>query len=356
LTVRPPWWRTDLNVEADIAEELARISGYDRIPVTRLSSSLPAPSPNPRPGLRESVRDIAAGLGFQEIITYTLTSRDHARRLDPENKAEEMPVVTIANPLSQDQDIMRPSLRGNVLACFSHNAKFNEDGIRLFETGKVFSPLPKEGAPPLERESFCAVLGGTRLPLSWRNKGEQLDFFDARGAVESILGRLGISAQFKAVEERLFHPGRAARVVLGKRVLGVLGEIHPRVLEHYEISRRAYLIELDLESILELAARATHRFEALPRFPLVERDIAIIAGFSVAWGQVEEIVRVFPLVTGCRLFDIYVGQPVPEDKKSLAFRVTYGSPTHTLKDEEVNGVHQQILDALNKKLGATLRA
>jgi phenylalanyl-tRNA synthetase beta chain len=355
LTVNPPWWRTDINCEADIAEELARISGYDRIPVTRLSSSLPTPVQNPRLELREKIRDIASGLGFQEIITYTLTDHDHARQMDPENKAEELPAVTIANPLSQEQDIMRPTLRGNMLAAFAHNSKFNEDGIRLFETGKVFSPPAKEGSPPVERESFCALMGGTRMPLSWRSKSELLDFFDARGAVETILERLGIKYLFKASEERFFHPGRAAQVVLGKRGLGVLGEIHPRVLEHYEISRRVYLLELDLETIGELTIRALRKFEPLPRFPQVERDIAIIADLNVAWEQIDEIVRVFPLVTNCRLFDIYVGQPVPDDKKSLAFRVTYSSPTHTLKDEEVTGIHQQILEALNKKLGASLR-
>jgi phenylalanyl-tRNA synthetase beta chain len=356
LTVRPPWWRTDLNCEADIAEELARINGYDRIPITRLASPLPAPMSNHRLELREKIRDIAVSLGFQEIITYTLSSRDHARKLEPENKSDAAAAITIANPLSQEQDIMRPSLRGNVLASLSQNAKFNEDGIRLFELGKVFNPPADGGDPPSERESFCAVLGGSRLPVSWRNKGEEIDFFDARGAAETLLDRLGIVPHFKASEEVLFHPGRAAKIMSGKRTLGILGELHPRVLQNYEINRRVYLIELDLEAIAEMSLKKTRRYVPLPRFPLVERDIAILAGFDVSWAQIEEIVGVFPLVTACRLFDVYVGEPVPEDKKSVAFRVTYGSPTHTLKDEEVNSVHRQILEALNQKLGASLRA
>ncbi|MCX8126205.1 MAG: phenylalanine--tRNA ligase subunit beta, partial [Dehalococcoidia bacterium] len=337
---------------ADLAEEVARIIGYDKIPVKQLSSALPAHEPSPRLTFREMLRDVMVGCGFQEVLTYSLTGETLTGKLTPDRRTYGPGPVKVANPLSQEQSSLRTTLRAGLLASLAYNQKYEDGGIRLFEIGKVF--LPRVKGQPEEREVLCAVLGGPRMPLSWRGQGGTIDFYDAKGVVETILERLGVTASFAPAVDETFVTGRAALITAGSNRLGVLGEVHPKVAENFELNRTAFLIELDLESLLPLAS-AGRRYRSLPRFPGVIRDLAVVVDRAVKWEQVERIVRDFPLVTSCRLFDLYEGKPVPEGKKSLAFRIVFQSSERTLTDEEAGRVQQQIIDRLGKELGAVLR-
>lgn len=352
VEVMAPYWRSDIQGPADLAEEVARIIGYDKIPVTQLSAALPVHEPAPRLVFRETLRDAMVGCGFQEVLTYSLTSEALTCKLTPACQLYGPEPMRVANPLSQEQSSLRTTLRANLLACLAHNQKYEDGGIRLFEIGKVF--LPQEKGQPKEVEMLCAVLGGPKLPVSWRGQGKSIDFYDAKGVVEAALDRVGIAAEFNLVVDETFHAGRAAEIGAGDARIGVLGEVHPKVREAFELGRTTYLIELNLDILLPLASEV-HRYQPLPKYPGVIRDIAIILNRSVRWEQVEQLVRGFPLVASCQLFDLYEGKPVPEGRRSLAFRIVYQSPDRTLTDEEAGKVHQQIIEKLGKELGAVLR-
>ncbi|MCK4965324.1 MAG: phenylalanine--tRNA ligase subunit beta, partial [Dehalococcoidia bacterium] len=197
-------------------------------------------------------------------------------------------------------------------------------------------------------------MSGPRREKSWRSGEGALDFFDAKGVVESLLERLGFEADFKAEREESLHSGRAARIVAAGEVIGIVGELHPRVAESFELlPQPVALFEIEVERLLPYATRRKYR--PLPRFPSSVRDLAIVVDEEVPAKKIEEVIRSSPLVSQTALFDLYTGEPVPAGKKSLAFRVVYQSPTHTLTDEEVDKVEEEILARLSREMGATLR-
>ncbi|MFC2050208.1 phenylalanine--tRNA ligase subunit beta [Chloroflexota bacterium] len=353
IQVEVPWWRTDVTCAADLAEEAARIIGYDRIPTTMLSSQLPRHEPVPMLSLKRQLRNILVSCGFQEVLTYSLTSLDMLSRLSPELHLMGPAPMKVANPMSREQEYLRTSLRAGLLSVLARNEKYQEDDIRLFEIGKVF--LPRERDLPQEKETLCAVLSGSQRGLSWRSEEEPIDFFVAKGVVESILSQLGISASFEKGEDESLCSGRIASVVSGDENLGVVGELHPKVSGVFDLSDAVYLIEIDLDKLLSFVV-SLKKYQPIPRYPSTSRDIALLVDEQVTYQQICEIIQNYPLVNLVALFDLYVGEQVPAGKKSLAFRIIYQSPTHTLTDNEVDKVHQQIIDKLRHDLGASLRS
>jgi len=197
-------------------------------------------------------------------------------------------------------------------------------------------------------------MAGPRFEESWRGGDEALGFFDAKGVVEGLLAHLGVSAGFEPGSDESLHPSKQAAIVIEGKSLGVIGELHPKVADAFELSGKVYLFELDLTALLTFTL-GHELFQPISRFPAIVRDMALVLDSGVAHRQVQEIVTGFPLVTEVALFDVYSGGQLPAGKKSLAYRVTFQSPSHTLTDEEVNKVQKQILDKLAKQLGATLR-
>jgi phenylalanyl-tRNA synthetase beta chain len=197
-------------------------------------------------------------------------------------------------------------------------------------------------------------MSGSRTERSWHGGDELLDFYDAKGVVEALLGHLGIKADFAASKEEAFHPARQAAVVIAGSDLGFIGELHPRVIEAFEITGTAALFEIDLMRLLPFTLGHS-LFQPVARFPAVARDIALVVSEAVTHNSVQEIIGGFPLVTRITLFDVYSGKQVPAGKKSLAYRLIFQSPSHTLTDDEVDKVQRQILDRLSRELGATLR-
>jgi phenylalanyl-tRNA synthetase beta chain len=348
LLATAPYWRSDIALEEDLIEEVARIIGYDEIPITMLSQSLPPQNPSPMLKLKPKVSQILADYGFQEVITFSMMGGEVLKKLSPQ-PAE---LVRLANPMTAEQEYMRPTLRANLLSALESNLRHEESGVRLFELGRVY--LQRKNDLPNEPEILCGVLTGPRFEPSWRGGNEALDFYDAKGIIEGLFGQLGLEFGFESGSDESLHPFKQAAVVVGGKRLGVVGELHPKVADAFELSGEVYLFEVDLTALLPFTLE--HRmFQPISRFPAVVRDMALVVDAGVTNAQVQKIMRGFPLVSDVSLFDLYSGEQLPAGKKSLAYRISYQSPKHTLTDDEVNKVQKQILDKLAKELGATLR-
>jgi len=255
--------------------------------------------------------------------------------------------------MTAEQEYLRPNLRANLLAAIEANRRHEDGSLRFFELGKVY--LPRPGDLPDEREIVCGVLIGSRLEESWRGKKETLDFFEAKGVVEGLMNQLGVEANSEKSRDESLHPNKQAAIIVDSKRVGVIGELHPKVLEAFDLSETVYLFEIDLTDLLPFTL-GHKRFQPIPRFPAVVRDIALVVDAAVTHQKIQDIIKSFPLVVRVTLFDVYTGEQVPPGKKSLAYRIAFQSPTHTLTDDEVSKVQQQILDKLYQELGATLRA
>ncbi len=348
-TVTVPYWRMDVNQSADLAEEVARIMGYAAIPTTTLSSELPRQQVDTALAFREQLRDLMVAAGLQEIITYSLTSQDKlAKAASAEN------AIRVANPLSTELEYLRTSLRPGLLSTLAANQKYEDGGIRLFEIGRVF--LGRGNDLPDEREVLGGVISGPRGALSWLGEKGQSDFFDAKGTVESVLSRLGIEADYEAGGEEKLRPGRMAKVVVGQSVVGIIGELHPKVAESFDLlPQPVALFELDIERLLS-SVKEKRGYRPLSRFPRSVRDIAVLVDVQVPARKMLEIVRNVSLVGQVYLFDLYSGKQVPTGKKSVAFRIAYQSDARTLTEEELEAAENEVLSRLAKDTGATRRA
>ncbi len=356
ISVSVPYWRSDIGCSADVVEEVVRTIGYDKVPATRLSSPLPPQRAElslaeQRGNLKNRLRSALTGFGFQEILTYSLVSLEKLQKLSPKLELRTEP-LKVANPMTREQELLRTTLRAGLLPALAHNQKYEQSGIRLFEIGKVFLPRGKD--LPEERDMLCAVLSGPRLELSWHGDKGTLDFFDAKGVVEGLLNVLQLKGSFDIGDDDALFPGRRASIIVEGDKVGSLGELHAGVAQAFELSGSVYLLEVDLEKLLTSVA-GTNEYQAIPRFPFVTRDIALVVDGQVPFRKVEEIIRTLPLVRQVTLFDLYRGEQIPDGKKSFAVRIIYQSPDHTLTDEEVDQRQEQMLDRLYQELGAAIR-
>jgi len=347
-----PYWRSDISLVEDLIEEVARVIGYDSIPVTMSSGEVPRQNPAPIIGFKQEVRRDLIGYGFYEVITYSLTSQDLMNKLLPEVHPLKPEPLRVLRPMSVEKEFLRPSLRANLLVALEANRRHEEGGIRLFEVGRVY--VRRLNDLPDEPEMLCGLLAGPRFDESWHGGDEPVDFFDAKGVVEGLLSRLGIEADFKQGSDESLNPAQQAAVVVGGKRVGVVGELHRKVTDAFDLAEKVYLLEINLAGLLPFTLE--HKlFQPISRFPAVVRDIALVVDAGVTHRQVTDIISGFPLVRRVALFDLYTGGKLTAGKKSLAYRITFQSPSQTLTDEAANKVQQKIIDKLAKELGATLR-
>jgi phenylalanyl-tRNA synthetase beta chain len=351
LIVRAPYWRSDINIPVDVIEEVARIQGYEQIPTTLLAQAIPMQKPAPVTALKRRLRNMMAGYGFQELFSFSLTNMDVLVKLSPEAKKPEPLPVHIANPASSEQEYLRPNLRAGLLAALTLNKAFIEEGLRLFELGKVY--LNRNENLPDEPDMLCAVICGPRAAQWWQGAAEPVDFFDAKGVVEGLLRQTGIAAKFEKSADTSLHPLNQAAITAEGKQLGVLGEVHPAVKEHFELTQPVFMFEINIPVLLPLMKDKVYR--PIPKFPATVRDIALVVDSGVTHQQILDTMKGFSLVTEVALFDVYAGGQIPAGKKSMAYRLTFQSPDKTLTDQQVNGVQQAILKKLSTGLGATLR-
>jgi phenylalanyl-tRNA synthetase beta chain len=350
LEVTPPFWRSDISCEDDLVEEVIRILGYDTVPTTTLSTPIPPYQPFPLWEVAEEVRDLLVACGMQEVITYSLVSREALERVGvPAAQA-----LRVANPLSPRWEYLRTTLRASLLETAAANRPHGDGPLRLFEVGRIYIPRP--GDLPREEEWVAGLLTGPRSPTAWLREEGVLGFYEAKGVVEEVLEALGISPTFTPHHDPFFLPGRCALVAAGDIPLGVLGEVHPAVAERFALGKEPVaFFEVGVEAILRARPPRARRFRPLPRYPGARRDLALVVGQEVPARKVEEVIRRHPLVAGCLLFDVYSGPPVPPDKRSLAYRLTFQSPHRTLTSQEVEQALQEVVEALRREVGAIPR-
>jgi phenylalanyl-tRNA synthetase beta chain len=341
---------------ADVLEEIARVYGYDRIPETRLSDSLPPQLGNPIHEWEERARDILVNIGLQEVVSYRMTSPERENRLFASAGSETLREhVALANPIAPERSVMRRSLLASVLEHAEKNSR--GESLSLFEIGSVF--LPNKNDIPNEPRKLALVISGTRLASAWDVKDSpSLDFYDMKGRIELLLSglRLGGVSYTPADSVPFLHPGKAAEVKVNGQPVGVFGELHPLVKEKYDVDESAVIVaEFDLEQLR--GATPTYGITPVSEFPPVFEDIAVIVEESVAASRVEELIRQTggKTVARVRLFDVYRGEQVGPGKKSLAYNLTYESDK-TMTDAEAAAIRAKIVKRLEHEVGAKLRS
>ncbi len=348
-----PYWRMDARIADDVAEEVARMVGYDELPMTNLRGEVPSFIPQPLRELRERARDLAAASGMQEVINYSLTTLDSLQQVVPPELLAEQPPLRVVNSLSSQHEYLRTTLRASLLQSLAGNLRYDKGEMALFEAARVY--LPRGPELPLEEEHLTAAIGGRREDRWGHPAAESVDFYDAKGYLEALLGGLGIEAEFVETDVFGMSRGRSGEVrVQGERV-AIIGQVEPRVAAGFDVEGEAYVFEVVLDRLLPSVA-GPRRYEAVPRFPPVVQDIALIVSEDVPAQRIASIIRKAPMVREVRLFDYYTGEQVGAGKKSLAFSITYQSSEHTLTDEEVARAQRGIVERLKHEVGASLRS
>ena len=350
--VEAPYWRSDINIEVDLIEELARIIGYENIPTTLLSGAIVHQEPNRLMDLKNQVRQTLVGFGFDELITYSLTSKEALAKAYASNTLHKEP-VKLDNAMSVEQEYLRTNLRSGLLSVLESNLRHEEGPIRIFELNRIY--IRRENDLPEEPEILCGLMYNPEQEKVWPVHTPPFDFFTVKGVVESLLSSLNVKADFKEANDDSLRPGYEAEVIVNGNKLGIIGEVHPKVRTAFDIAGKVYMFELNVSSLLPFAMHR-YNYKAITRFPAVIRDIALVLDSNVTHKQVTDIINKFSLVNEVTLFDVYSGKQVEAGKKSLAYRLIFQSAEHTLTDMEVDKVLEQILKKLQGALGATLRA
>lgn len=358
LVVSAPSFRVDVARPEDLIEEVARLSGFDAIPTTYPPIPAGGRPPAPRLNLRRRLQVLLAGMGFAETITYSFVHAQSADRLrlpagDPRRRT-----VPLLNPLTEEQSVMRSSLIPGLLDTLRFNLFQQVKNVKVFEIGKVF--IAADGcALPDEPEVIAGLWSGARAPLSWHGKEAACDFFDLKGALESLFSALKLEAvAFSRLPDEACcytRPGASARIEAGNRPLGIIGEIDPEVAQGFDLKQTAFVFELDADSLQRALSETKYRMR-IPRFPALFRDITLILAQEVAVGEVLEAARAFQpdLLERIQLFDVFTGDPIPAGRKSLSFRLTYRSPEKTLEEEDVRDVHQRFTERMLAHFNAAL--
>ncbi|MDY6989181.1 MAG: phenylalanine--tRNA ligase subunit beta [Thermodesulfobacteriota bacterium] len=361
LRVAPPTFRVDLKRPEDLMEEVARLKGYDQIPTTHPLTQVVACAEDKNLRVRRGLRQTLSGCGFSEIATYSFIDEGACDRLlfDADDPRRQM--LPILNPLTEDQTVMRTSLLPGLLATMHLNSTQRNEDLRIFEVGKIFlSPSNADRDQlPKEVQMVSGLWTGARCERTWHAKGEEVDFYDIKGVVESLCVAMNINGLRFAPSDNGDSPhlrlGRAAKVYAGSELLGVIGELKRQVLDHFDLKQRAYCFDLNLDKLVHYATEEK-RAMPLSRFPSTTRDLALMVDDVVEAQSVLDFVDALgeDLIGGGEVFDVYKGARIPQGKKSVAFRFTYRSFERSLTDTEVNSIHEDIARKVLKEFRAEL--
>ena len=349
----PPYWRSDVAIEEDVIEELARINGYDQVAAAPLAGEIPRHIPNRSRDLRDAVKDLLVGAGLQEVMTYSLVATESADHAVASSGGTGAP-LRVANPMSRDQEVLRTSLRGSVLRVLSNAIRVAPEGVGVFETARIY--IPRLEDLPEEREMlFCAMTGPQRGG-GWSQDPAPLDFFGAKGVVMHLAEHLGIDVELERGVDAIFHPGRTAHLRVQGEPIGSVGELHPRVAASLGFSNQTVAcFEIALDTLLALLPTVPQAYQPFSRYPIADRDLALIMDAAVPAGQVRAILESHPLVARATLFDLFYAG-LPPGKKSLAYRVELQSSVATLAPEEISAAIAMLVSRLEEETGATLRS
>ena len=359
LRVTAPDHRLDIEGPHDLVEEVCRLYGYDRIPSTLLADTLPPQRRNVALEREERLRDLLAQLGLQEVWTYRLTSAAREARLLPVGQPDDRPYVTLSNPPAPDRYAMRHSVLSSVLEVAAANSR-HAPRIALFEIGAIY--LGSEDGPlPDELPRLAIVMTGRRQVEDWTDGAPaSFDFYDLKGILDALFATLHVPVTVEAAAHPSYRPGRCARLLVGQQVIGAMGELHPGVVKGFDVraerDQAVLAADIDLQALLPLIPDS-YRYTALPAYPPVREDLALVVDASLPASAVEAALRAAggALLRDVALFDVYAGSQLPGGKKSLAYHLTFQAPDKTLTDADVSRQRGRILRLLEQQLGATLR-
>ena len=345
-----PTFRQDLLRGADIAEDVARFYGYDNIPSTLPDSEEASGRLGYEFVVQDRIRQILMAYGYSEAMTFSFESPKVFDKLRLENDDPLRNTVTISNPLGEDYSIMRTSLMNGLLTSLATNYNRRNKAASLYELSNIY--LPK--ALPLTE------LPDERMTLAFGFYGAG-DFFDLKGTMEEILNRLGLRMPRDYVagsDISFLHPGRQAKVMIkgGKEQIAYLGEVHPQITKAYGMSGRVYIAQLDVQALYEFVS-FEKKYKEIPKYPAITRDLSMVMDKSIPAGDVEHVIAKCggKLIESFNLFDVYEGERIGEDKKSLAYSMVFRAKDRTLEDKEVNPIIDSIIAKLKEK-GIELRS
>lgn len=345
-----PTYRPDLTRSADLVEEVARLYGYDKIPITKPSFEISAITKPEGFAELNKVKDLFVGMGFFEALNYGFCS---PTELEGFSKAK--PVI-ISNPLGIEFSAMKTSLLPGLLNNLKLNINLGQESLKLFEARPVFI---SNGTSTAEKKKITGVIYGTRKYLSWTDKSANIDFYDVKGIMEALFASLGLEGvEFTEAKDCSFlHPQASVSIMHNGRELGVCGLIHPSVAARWEIKGETAVFDLNWDELVLSIKTAQHKFKPLEKFQSVRRDVALLVDSNITSGNLILAVKEFnsKIIKSAMLFDVYNGKGIPEGKKSVAYAVNYFNPERTLTDEEVNDTHTKLVGYIKDKFGAEIR-
>lgn len=345
VVIEVPSFRLDIEQEADIYEEIARIYGFENIPSEQLEGNATAGVKTSKQKFMDTIKNTATSIGLNEILTYSFVSPKSLDKIKLHADDKKRNYVELINPLGEDTSVMRTTMMPSMLNVLYTNISRKVESALAFECGHTFTP--QEGLP-IETNQLCVGM-----------YGKEVDFFVLKGALEAILESVGFEG-YEIIPETnntTFHPGRCATIMYNDIYIGTFGEVHPEVIDNYSLGQRVYLAELDLDLIFDKSDR-TIIYNPLPKYPSTSRDIALLVKDDIIVKQIEDIIKANgeDLLESYKLFDVYKGAQIAEGYKSIAYSIIYRSKDKTLTDEDVNKVHQNIIRELEEKLDAKLRS
>lgn len=358
LFVVPPSFRVDVSRPEDLMEEVARLWGYNNIRTTFPKISGVTTLPTQGISIKNQIKDMMAGYGFSESITYSFIARDCCDRLRLPQTDERRRILDVLNPISEELAVMRTSLVPGLLETMSRNLSHQIKNLKIFELGKIFLSNGADRQPE-EIEILAGLWTGARADLTWHDKPAVCDFYDLKGVVEDLLRSAGMDglsfSQIPEAECSYTKAGHSAQILHNQTPIGLIGEVDGKVLSAFNSRQPAFIFELQVPPIVS-SFKKLRSFAPIPKFPFTDRDITLIVDNHVPAGDIMEQVQFFgeTLMEDIRILDVYSGNPIPPGKKSISLRIVYRSYSETLSDQQVNQIHQQLTDRILQKFNATL--
>lgn len=359
ITVTVPSWRNDVRCMSDIAEEISRIYGFNRIASTLPDGSMMQGGQSEEQSFVDRVKDILVAAGMNEIISFSFTHPQTFDKLNIPVDSQLRQAVEIMNPITDEFPLLRTTAVSSVLETIARNLSRKNEDLKIFEIGSVFTPkaLPLTELP-IEKLMLCGALTGKRTDIAWNQGKDTVDFYDAKGVIEALFERLGIQKYtVQAGEHYAMHPGKTALFMKGKEIIAYVGEVHPQVQAQMNITKKTYLFEMDIEKLMKYSA-LTCRYQSLPKYPAMSRDLALVVADDITASEVEKVIvkNTGNLLNNICLFDVYTGEQVGKGQKSLAFSLQFQSAEKTLTDAEIDPYFESIIKALEEAFNAKLRS
>ena len=360
VTVTAPTWRQDVTGSVDIAEEVSRIYGYDNIDSTQPIGPLHAGGQVDKNNLTDQARNIMTGLGFYETLSFSFSHPEFFDHLRLPADSPLRNAIPIMNPITDEYPILRTTLMAGLLDTVARNLSRKNEDLKLYEVGTTHHALSLPlTSHPEEECRLCGAMVGRRDGTEWCHSRDQVDFFDAKGAVEILLSGLGLQEwEMQRSTAPWLHPGKQADFIAGTTTVATIGALHPSVQKAFGITRPVYIFKINLSDLAPLLVTATKTYASLPKYPSITRDLAVVLPEAIPAGEVLSAVKKAggDLLVESGLFDVYTGDKIEKGTRSLAISLIFRASDRTLTDEDADVPFRAVLGSLEKQFGAKLRS